>query len=131
MLVRQFGAYEPLAGLTVNGELTLGENIADLGGLTLAYAALRATADEQGRTLDEVGDDGLTVAQRFFISYATIWRANYTEEYTRLIVASDPHAPSEYRCNGVLENFPPFADAFDIAAGAPLAKPADAVLKIW
>jgi putative endopeptidase len=132
-LADQYSAYEPLAGLNVNGELTLGENIADLGGVTIAYAAMLAASTEQGLQPHEpVGaEDGLTPAQRFFISYAKIWRGNYTDEYTRLIIASDPHSPGEYRCNGVLENFPPFAEAFALDNDAPLAKsPAD-VLKIW
>jgi putative endopeptidase len=132
-LIDQYGAYEPMEGLHVNGELTLGENIADLGGVTIAYAAMLAALAEQGRLPHEPdgGDDGLTPAQRFFVSYAKIWRGNYTDEYTRLIVTSDPHSPGEYRCNGVLENFPPFAEAFSLEAAAPLAKSPEAVLKIW
>ncbi len=132
-LVDQFGAYEPMEGLHVNGELTLGENIADLGGVTIAYAAMLAALAEQGRLPHEPdgGEDGLTAAQRFFVSYAKIWRGNYTDEYTRLIVASDPHSPGEYRCNGVLENFPPFAEAFSLEPSTPLAKSPEAVVKIW
>jgi predicted metalloendopeptidase len=132
-LAEQYSAYEPIEGLPVNGELTLGENIADLGGVTIAYGALLAVLAEQGRLpheLDDVGD-GLTPAQRFFVSYAQIWRGNYTDEYTRLIVASDPHSPGEYRCNGVLENFPPFAEAFSLDSTAALAKDPEAVLTIW
>lgn len=130
-LVDQYRAYEPLEGVTVNGELTLGENIADLGGVTLAYNAMCHTITERGGHPDEPGPDGLSAAQRFFVSYARIWRGNYTDEYTRLIVTSDPHSPGEYRCNGVLENFPPFADAFSLDSTAPLAKASDRVLKIW
>ena len=119
--------------LHVNGELTLGENIADLGGVTIAYAAMLAALAEQGRLPHEPdgGEDGLTPAQRFFVSYAKIWRGNHTDEYTRLIVASDPHSPGEYRCNGVLANFPPFARAFSLDPTAPLAKQSDKVIKIW
>lgn len=130
-LAEQYSKYEPLREFPVNGELTLGENIADLGGVTLAFHALQAAAAATGRSLDEVGEDGLTAAQRFFVSYATIWRGNYTDEYLRLIVTSDPHAPNEYRCNGVLENFPPFATAFDLDPSSPLAKPAGDHIKIW
>jgi predicted metalloendopeptidase len=132
-LADQYGGYEPIQGLRVNGELTLGENIADLGGVTIAYAAMRAVLVEQGRPPHDPddADDGLTAAQRFFVSYAKIWRGNYTDEYTRLSVASDPHSPGEYRCNGVLENFPAFAEAFSLDAAAPLAKAPEAVLKIW
>ncbi|MCP3976688.1 MAG: M13 family metallopeptidase, partial [bacterium] len=128
-LVDQFAEYEPIEGLAVNGELTLGENIADLGGVTLAFAALQRALGEQGKS-DSDGD-GLTAAQRFFISYATIWRGNYTDEYTRLIVTSDPHSPSEYRCNGILENFPPFAEAFGLEASEPLVKAPGEHIKIW
>ncbi len=128
-LVDQFAAYEPLEGLAVNGELTLGENIADLGGVTLAYAALQNALGEQALSAPDA--NGLTAAQRFFVSYATIWRGNYTDEYTRLIVTSDPHSPNEYRCNGILENFPPFATAFALETSEPLAKPAGEHIKIW
>ncbi len=132
-LADQYGSYEPIDGLRVNGKLTLGENIADLGGVTIAYAALMALLAEQGRRPHEPADSatGLTFAQRFFVSYARIWRGNRTDEYTRLIVASDPHSPGEYRCNGVLENFPPFATAFSLDPSAPLAKEPGDVLKIW
>ena len=130
-LAEQYSRYEPIEGVTVNGELTLGENIADLGGVKIAYNALLASLAEQGVSPDDIGPDGLTVRQRFFGSYATIWRGNYTDEYTRLIVSSDPHSPHEYRCNGVLENFPPFAAAFGLDAAAPLAKPVDAIVAIW
>jgi predicted metalloendopeptidase len=130
-LATQYNSYEPIEGMNVNGELTLGENIADLGGVTIAYAALGAALAEQGSSLNDGRIDGLTAAQRFFVSYATIWRSNYTDEYVRLIVTSDPHSPNEYRCNGVLENFPPFADAFSLPADAPLTKAADDPVKIW
>ncbi len=129
-LADQYGSYEPIDGLRVNGKLTLGENIADLGGVAIAYAALMALLAEQGRRPHEPAT-GLTFAQRFFVSYARIWRGNYTNEYTRLIVASDPHSPGEYRCNGVLENFPPFAAAFSLDPSAPLAKAPGDELKIW
>lgn len=131
-LAEQYGKYEPIAGLAVNGELTLGENIADLGGVAIAYAAMRAALAEAGHAPDVVdGADGLTPEQRFFVSFATIWRANYTEEYVRLIVTSDPHSPGQYRCNGVLENFPPFAAAFGLDETAPLAKPDGDRIEIW
>lgn len=132
-LTDQYAAYEPIEGLNVNGDLTLGENIADLGGVAIAYAALQAALAEEGRTLYQrgPGEGELTPAQKFFVAYATIWRGNYTDEYTRLIVTSDPHSPNEYRCNGVLENFPGFAEAFAIDSGAPLAKAAADPIKIW
>lgn len=130
-LVDQFAEYEPIEGLAVNGELTLGENIADLGGVTLAFASLQRALVEQGNSADDTIGAGLTAAQRFFVSYATIWRGNYTDEYTRLIVTSDPHSPNEYRCNGILENFPPFAEAFALEDSDPLAKAPGEHIKIW
>lgn len=128
-LVDQYSDYEPVAGVAVNGELTLGENIADLGGLAIAYAALRTAVEERGDSMDAIGPDGLSAAQRFFVSYATIWRGNYTDELMRLLVAADPHAPNEYRCNGVLRNFPAFARAFSVDESAPLA--AHDPVEIW
>jgi len=130
-LAAQYWGYEPLDGLSVNGDLTLGENIADLGGLTIAYAALAEALAERGESLTEPNGDGLNAAQRFFISYATIWRSNYTDEYTRLVITSDPHSPNEYRCNGVLENFPGFATAFGLGGDAPLVKAPAERVKIW
>ena len=130
-MVEQFSAFEVADGLRVNGELTLGENIADLGGVAIAYAALEEALAERGSSPNDGHIDGLSAAQRFFVSYATIWRSNYTDEYVRLIVTSDPHSPNEYRCNGVLENFPPFAEAFSLPAGAPLAKTESDRVKIW
>jgi predicted metalloendopeptidase len=127
VLVRQFGAYEPLAGLKVNGELTLGENIADLGGVAIAYHALRRALDEKGRRT--VG--GMTPEQRFFLAYARNWRTNATDEYTRLIVQTDAHSPSRYRCNGVVANLPEFAAAFGLDAEAPIMRPPEEQAKIW
>lgn len=127
VLVDQFASYEPLEGLHVNGELTLGENIADLGGLTIAFEALQRSLAEKGR----YDVDGMTPEQRFFLAYARTWRANATDEYTRLIVQTDPHSPSRYRCNGVVANMPEFADAFDLGDAAPIMRPPEARAKIW
>lgn len=123
----QFSAYEVEDGLNINGDLTLGENIADLGGLTLAFGALCQILDEGGA--EPVG--GLTPQQRFFLSYARIWRMNATPEYTRLIVNSDPHSPAEYRVRGPLSNMSEFADAFDLPEDAPTMRPAAQRAKVW
>ena len=112
VLVDQFDAYEVVDDLHVNGRLTLGENIADLGGLTIAYEALREAHGDTGASID-----GLTPLQRFFLSWATVWRTNYTDEYLRLLVNVDPHSPAPLRTNGPLSNLPAFAAAFDIAEG--------------
>lgn len=126
-VVEQFSKCEVQDGLFVNGELTLGENIADLGGVTIAFAALEATLD--GKPLPLVG--GLTPQQRFFLSYATVWRRNATDEHLRLQVTTDPHAPAPLRCNMPLGNFEPFALAFSLEEGAPIMRGRDERVAIW
>ena len=126
VMVEQFNGYEVEDGLSVNGELTLGENIADLGGVKIALAALLA----------ELGDDtadvaGLTPEQRFFMSYARVWRQNYTDEYLRLLVNSDPHSPSYLRAVAPLSNLASFASAFGIDDDAPVMRPASERVDIW
>jgi putative endopeptidase len=126
-MVNQFNAYEVLPGLHVNGELTLGENIADLGGITLAYEALERSLQGRERKLI----DGLTPEQRFFISWAQVWRTNSRENALRQLVATDPHSPGQIRAIGPLVNFQPFYDAFGIKEGDPMwVKPEDRT-KIW
>lgn len=126
VLIDQFDEYEVAEDLHVNGRLTLGENIADLGGLSLAYAALREAGGLDG---DDI--DGLTPTQRFFASWATVWHMNYTPEYERLQVNTDPHSPARFRVNGPLANTPEFANAFSIPEGTPLQRPVDRRAKIW
>jgi putative endopeptidase len=123
----QFDAYEVEDGLQVNGELTLGENIADLGGVKIALTAMLATQDG-----GEVGSiAGLTPEQRFYFSYARAWRQNYTDEYLRLLVNSDPHSPSHFRCNGPLSNLASFAEAFDIEDGSASMRASEERADIW
>jgi putative endopeptidase len=123
----QFDAYEVEDGLQVNGELTLGENIADLGGVKIALTAMLATQDG-----GEVGSiAGLTPEQRFYFSYARAWRQNYTDEYLRLLVNSDPHSPSHFRCNGPLSNLASFAEAFDIEDGSASMRASEERANIW
>ena len=110
----------------MNGRLTLGENIADLGGLKIAYDALRETRDPDAPLVD-----ALTPEQRFFLSWARVWRTNYTAEYLRLIVNVDPHSPARYRVNGPLGNMPAFAKAFGLAEGSPMVRPAETRAHIW
>lgn len=126
VLVTQFSEYEIDGDQKVNGRLTLGENIADLGGLAVAYDAFVETLDG-----DEPEIGGFTARQRFFISYATIWRMNYTEEYLRMLANVDVHAPNPVRTNGPLSNFPPFAEAFSVGDGAPMRRPVGEVADIW
>lgn len=127
ILVEQFSDYEPLEGLHVNGQLTLGENIADLGGVTIAYEALQDALDDTGR--EPVG--GLTPEQRFFLAYARVWRTNTTEEHMRLAVQTDPHSPGQYRCNGPLGNLATFAEAFELNEETAMMRPPSERAKIW
>lgn len=126
-LVDQYGAYEPIEGLPINGELTLGENIGDLSGLTIAHKAYRmALAGQEPPVID-----GLTGEQRFFMGYAQIWRGKYTEAELRNRIATDVHSPTEYRALGSLANFTPFYEAFGVKEGDGMWRdPADRV-KLW
>jgi predicted metalloendopeptidase len=127
VVTEQFDAYEVEDGLNVNGELTLGENIADLGGLKIALTAMLAA--QQGGGAESIA--GLTPEQRFYVSYARAWRQNYTDEYLRLLVNSDPHSPSHFRCNGPLSNLGSFADAFGIADGSASMRATAERADIW
>lgn len=126
-LAQQYNAYSPLPGLHVNGELTLGENIADLGGVAMAYRAyLLSLGRKHSPTLD-----GYSGAQRFFIGWAQVWARKYREDELRKRLLTDPHSPSEYRVNGVLLNQPAFAKAFALKPGDRMyAAPAQQI-KIW
>ena len=126
-LVEQFDAYEAAPGQLVNGKLTLGENIADLGGLAVAQDALAlATKDKPDQKTD-----GLTRLQRFFAGYALSWRGKDTPESLKVQLASDPHAPSQFRANGPLTQLPAFAAAFDCKPGQPMVRAADKQVVIW
>jgi len=127
-LAEQFDKYEPLKGVFIQGKFTLGENIGDLGGLTAAYYGLKRYLKEHG---DPGKIDGLTQEQRFFISWATIWRIKYKDETLRTQLLTDPHSPGMFRANGPLSNFTPFYEAFKIKEGDKMyRKEADRV-KIW
>src|SRR5882724_11773808 len=129
-VVAQYNEYEPLPGLHVNGELTQGENIADIGGVKLAYAALQKALDKnpQERTKNI---DGLTPEQRFFLSYATIWKSKIRDEEQKLRLNTDPHSPAQVRVNGPLSNMPEFQKAFNIPDSSPMVRHADKRVKIW
>jgi putative endopeptidase len=108
----QYGGYVPLDDLKINGQLTLGENIADLGGLKIAYVALQKAL----RDRPEPGKiDGYTPGQRFFLSYAQIWRGRMRPEAQRLRLLTDPHSPPRFRVLGPLFNMPEFFKAFDVS----------------
>ena len=126
-LVEQYNEYEPVEGNFVNGKLTLGENIGDLGGLSVAYEAYRLSLEGKQAPLI----DGLTGDQRFFLGWSQIWRRLYREpELLRRLVV-DPHSPSEYRVNGIVRNMDAWYDAFEIKPTDKLyLKPAERV-RIW
>jgi putative endopeptidase len=121
-LAMQFDAYEPLPGAHVNGRLTLGENIADLGGLLIAFDGLKL-AQEGNLTADD--------ARKFFTSYAVTERSHAREELMRLRLQVDPHSPSEFRVNGPLSNMIEFYDAFGVASGDGLWREENDRVRIW
>jgi len=128
-IVDQYGSYEALPGLKVNGKLTLGENIADLGGTSIAFEALqRALAKDPARrkTLD-----GFTPEQRFFLSLAQLWRVNWREAELRRRIVTDPHSPAQFRAIGPHVNLTEFYNAFGIQAGAPMWRAPELRAKIW
>ena len=122
--------YEPLPGKHVNGELTQGENIADIGGVKLAYAALQKALDKNPQAREQK-IDGFTPEQRFFLSFAAIWRSKIRDEEQKLRLNTDPHSPAQYRVNGPLSDLPEFAKAFDVPDGSPMVRPADKRVNIW
>tara|TARA_B100001109_G_scaffold254641_1_gene254961 strand:- start:7151 stop:9199 length:2049 start_codon:yes stop_codon:yes gene_type:complete len=128
LVVSQFDGFEPLDSLHVNGELTLGENIADLGGVTLAYHALEKELEKKGKP-EPI--DGYSYQQRFFLGWAQVWHMNMTEKELRKRVATDPHSPGEYRVNGPLANMVEFANAFDCGPGSPMVNSDSTKAIIW
>jgi predicted metalloendopeptidase len=126
-IVQQYNEYEPLPGLHVNGELTQGENIADLGGLKIAYAALQKAL--AGKPREKI--DGLTPEQRFFLAFAQIWRSKQRDEDLKLRLNTDPHSPARYRVDGPLSNLSEFAKAFDLPDSCPMVRAADKRVNIW
>jgi putative endopeptidase len=129
MLIDQYSEFEPLQlpGQKVNGALTIGENIGDLGGLTIAYKAYKRSLDGK----DGPVIDGLTGDQRFFLGWAQAWRSKIRDADLSRRLAVDPHSPAEFRCNGVLRNMPEFYAAFDVKEGDKLWLPSDKRVRIW
>jgi putative endopeptidase len=128
-LIEQYNGYEVLPGVHVNGKLTLGENIADLGGLSMAYEALqRALAKDPSR---RKMIDGFTPEQRFFLSLAQLWRTNVRDEEARRLVTVDPHSPGQVRAVASHVNMQEFFDAFEIKEGAPMWRAPEKRTKIW
>jgi putative endopeptidase len=129
-IVTQYAEYEPLPGMHINGELTQGENIADIGGVKLAYAALQKALDKNPGSRDRK-IDGFTPEQRFFLSFATIWKSKQRDEDLKLRLNTDPHSPAQYRVNGPLSDLTEFQKAFNIPDGSPMVRPADKRVNIW
>jgi len=125
-VINQFGGYQIQEGLNINGKLTLGENIADLGGLAMAYAAYQKSLE--GKT-KPANIDGFTPEQRFFLGYAQIWAAKSTEAFERQQVLTDSHSNARYRVNGPLSNSPQFAEAFGCKTGDKMVRAVSC--KIW
>jgi len=128
LVERQFDALEALPGVKVNGKLTLGENIADLGGLRIAYAAFQQSLRGKARP---AALDGFTAEQRFFLSFAQAWQFQAREEVVRLRAMVDPHAPPRFRVNGPLANLPEFSQAFGCGEGTAMNNPTAVRPVIW
>jgi putative endopeptidase len=131
-LVDQYAAYSPAqldGGHRVNGELTIGENIGDLGGLSIALKAYRIAL---GRPLEQAPVvDGLTGVQRVLLGWAQVWQAKGRDEEVVRRLATDPHSPNEFRCNGVVRNIDEFYEAFDVRAGDALYLAPEDRVRIW
>ena len=126
-LVAQYNAYEVLPGLFINGQLTVGENIGDLGGLTVAYYAYKASL--KGKDAPVL--TGLTGDQRFFLGWAQVWRQLRRDESLRTLVMSDSHSPSQWRVDGVVRNIDAFYDAFSVKEGDELYLAPEQRVHIW
>ena len=126
-LVKQYDAYKPFPMDNVNGRFTLGENIGDLGGMSVAYTAYQLSL--QGK--DAPVMDGFSGDQRFFIGWAQVWRRKYRDEELKKRLLTDPHSPSQYRCNGIVSNLDPFHAAFQIKPDSKMFIDTDKRVRIW
>jgi len=126
-LVNQFNGYEAAPGMKVNGKLTLGENIADLGGLNTAYDAMKKATEGK----PDPKTDGLSRDQRFFLNFATVWRRSFTPDELKVRIATDEHAPANFRAIGAPSNMPAFAAAFSCKPGDAMVRGGDQQVVIW
>lgn len=126
-VVAQYNAFTVNDSLHVNGKLTLGENLADLGGLNIAYEAFKKT--EEGKSDKKI--DGFTPDQRFFLSWAQVWRLNILPDFAAQLILTDPHSPGMYRCNGPVSNIDAWYTAFDVKPGDKMYKPENERIKVW
>jgi putative endopeptidase len=127
-LVKQYDAFEPIPGLHIKGQQTLGENLGDLGGLEVAYAAYRHYVAEQGEP-PVIG--GLTGDQRFFIAYGYSWESKFREDTMRSQLLADVHSPSKYRVNGIVRNMDEWYKAFNVQPGDKLYLPPEQRVHVW
>jgi predicted metalloendopeptidase len=127
VMVEQYNHFNPIDTMHVNGKLTLGENIGDLGGLTVAYYAYQKSLG--GKAAPVI--DGYTGEQRFFIGWAQVWCNKYRDDELRNRIVTDVHSPSRYRTNGVLANMPQFYAAFEVKEGDGMYRPGEKLVKIW
>jgi endothelin-converting enzyme/putative endopeptidase len=125
----QYSQFEPIPGINVNGQLTMGENIGDLGGLEMAYAAYRRHLTRIGGSAPVL--NGLTGDQRFFLAWAQVWRQKLREGQLRQQLLTDPHSPAEFRVNGVVRNVDAWYVAFDVKPGDKLYLPPEERVRIW
>ncbi|HEY2623037.1 MAG TPA: M13-type metalloendopeptidase [Dyella sp.] len=129
-LAAQFNSYEALPGKFVNGKLTMGENIGDLGGLNASYDALQmALAKNPAEAKKKI--DGYTQDQRFFLNWGRVWRGSIRPEAQLTLLNTDPHAPAQFRAIGAPSNMPAFAQAFQCKAGDKMVRSDDKQVKIW
>jgi endothelin-converting enzyme/putative endopeptidase len=127
-LVGQYNGYEPIPGTHINGQLTLGENLGDLGGIEAAYQAYRRYVAQHG---EPPVIDGLTGDQRFFLAYAEAWRAKRREGALRQQLLTDPHSPPQFRVNGIVRNVDAWYKAFDVKPGDKLYLPPEERVHVW
>jgi endothelin-converting enzyme/putative endopeptidase len=127
-LAAQFDQYEPIPGVHIKGKLTLGENLADLGGLETAYAAYRRYVVRHG---EPPVIDGFTGDQRFFLAYAQAWQGKAREGALRDQLLSNPHSPEKYRVNGIVRNFDPWYKAFNVQPGDKMYLPPEQRVHVW
>lgn len=127
-LISQFDAYSPFEDLSLNGSFTLGENIADLGGLSVAYDALQLYIQRHGTPAPV---DGFSADQRFFMSWATVWRTKIRPEALRNQIKTDPHPPGQYRAIAAPSNLDSFYQAFTVNSKSPWFRPKEDRIRIW
>jgi len=127
VLVDEYNSFNPVDTMHINGKLTLGENIADLGGLTVSFTAFEKTEEYK----ENKKIDGFTPAQRFFLSWAQVWKNNVRDKLLMLRLKTDPHSPGKYRVNGTFNNLPAFYTAFNVKKGDGMYRDSDVRVKIW